>query len=384
MDQHDASDAPEPVSKDASLAARLRERIRLDGPISFRDWMEAALYDSAEGYYRARRRTRWGRKGDYRTSPERSPLFAATFAGYFAGLYRELGRPHSWTIIEAGAGAGHFARGLLETLQRDYEEVFRATRYLIDEPGEDARAESQQSLAQFKERVEYRCLSELASPLDACLIFSNELLDALPVHRVTMLNGRLSELCVGLNAENEFEWVAREPTDPRLSSYFEDAGILLEEGRVAEVNLAAGDWLRRAARVVGRGYVLTVDYGAEAADLYSAPDRREGTLRAFQRHRFADDLLAHPGEQDLTTTVDWTYLKRAGEECGLRTLLFERLDQFLLNAGLLDQLQRLAAHARDEAEALILQTGAREMILPGGMAASFQVLVQSSSLNMPA
>lgn len=93
-----------------SLSDRLRERIRRDGAISFRDWMASALYDSEEGYYR-RDRERWGRAGDYRTSPERSPLFAATFARYFAELHQELGAPSVWTVIEIGAGSGEFAAG---------------------------------------------------------------------------------------------------------------------------------------------------------------------------------------------------------------------------------------------------------------------------------
>lgn len=103
------------------LAARLRARIRESGPISFRDWMEAALYDRRDGYYQREDLTRWGRSGDYRTGPERSTLFAATFAGYFADFYRRLGSPESFTIYEAGAGAGHFALGVLDALRREHE-----------------------------------------------------------------------------------------------------------------------------------------------------------------------------------------------------------------------------------------------------------------------
>ncbi|HVS21884.1 MAG TPA: SAM-dependent methyltransferase, partial [Pyrinomonadaceae bacterium] len=100
-----------------NLTERLRARIRGDGPISFRDWMQAALCDSREGYYCRSDPARWGRTGDYRTAPETSPLFAATFARYFAKLFAELGSPESWTIIEVGAGAGDFARGVLSSLQ---------------------------------------------------------------------------------------------------------------------------------------------------------------------------------------------------------------------------------------------------------------------------
>jgi SAM-dependent MidA family methyltransferase len=360
-----------------TLAARLRERIEREGPMTFRDWMEAALYDAQDGYYRRRTRERWGREGDYRTSPERSPLFAATFARYFASLYDTLGQPDSWTIFEAGAGAGHFARGVLLTLQRDYRNVFQATRYIIDEESEDAREESCRALSQFSERVEYLRLSELAPGFDTGIVFSNELLDAFPVHRVTMRAGQLMELFVGTEKRTgAFTWTEGEPSSPRLSSYFEREKIRLNEGQMAEVNLAAGEWLERIARIIKRGYVITVDYGAEAGELYSAPHRREGTLRAFRRHRFVEDVLAHPGEQDLTTTIDWTNLKRVGHEYGLHTMSLEPQDQFLLRAGLLDQLERMTAQAEGEAEVIILRTSVREMILPGGMSASFQVLMQ--------
>src|SRR5436305_2054522 len=127
------STANEKQSNSQHLAERLRERIRREGAIPFRDWMKSALYDEHEGYYARRDLKRWGRAGDYRTAPERSPLFAATFARYFAGLYEELGAPHSWTIFEAGAGAGHFASGVLETLRRDDPHTFAALRYVIDE-----------------------------------------------------------------------------------------------------------------------------------------------------------------------------------------------------------------------------------------------------------
>src|SRR5512138_3681487 len=121
-----------------NLAARLHERIKREGAISFHDWMQAALYDPRDGYYCRSGLIRQGRTGDYRTAPETSPLFAVTFAQYFLKSYFDLGSPRHWAIIEAGAGAGHFARGVLSTLQSNAPEVFAATRYLIDEVGPEA------------------------------------------------------------------------------------------------------------------------------------------------------------------------------------------------------------------------------------------------------
>jgi SAM-dependent MidA family methyltransferase len=364
-------------SKKETLAERLRQRIRREGAITFRDWMEAALYDPLAGYYHRADLARWGRAGDYRTSPERSPLFAATFARYFADLYEELGRPRAWTILEAGAGAGHFARGVLETFERFHPRVLAATRYLIDEASPDARQRAERLLAPFHQHVEYCRLEEINSPLNPGIIFSNELLDSFPVHRVVMRDGRLFEMYVGLSDTGDFVWVEKEPSTLRLAEHFKRASVVPVEGQIAEVNLEAEDWTARAAALLKKGYLITVDYGAEAYELYGTPQRSGGTLRAFRSHRLAPDLLARPGEQDLTATVNWTQIRQAGEASGLCTVSFERQDQFLLRAGLLDQLELMTKDAPGEAEALLLRTSAREMILPDGLSTSFQVLVQN-------
>lgn len=361
------------------LAERLRRKIERAGAISFRDWMETALYDEHEGYYCRADRTRWGRRddgGDYRTSPERSPLFAATFARYFAALYAELGSPAQWTILEAGAGAGDFARVLLETLERAHPRVFQATRYCIAEISADARDRARENLVAFTDRLEF-CQNNLRGvSCEAGLIFSNELLDALPVHRVRQRNGQLRELCVGLDEAGNFIWTEQEPTTPRLAAHFASLNATLAEGQITEVNLAAEEWLADAASALKRGYVVTVDYGAEAVELYQSTERSEGTLRGFRAHQFVGDLLARPGAHDLTTTINWTGLKQAGKAAGLETISLERQDEFLLRAGLLDVLEQLTAQLPTEAERLRLKLGARDMILPGGMSRSFQVLLQ--------
>lgn len=367
-----------PDADDArSLDLRLRERIKREGLMSFRDWMQAALYDEREGYYCVRTRRRWGREGDYRTSPERSPLFAATFARYFATLYEELGSPAQWTIVEAGAGAGDFAAGLLKTLLEEHGPVYDATRYVVDEVSGDSREVMRERLAPFGEHVRYQALSRFEKPIQTGIIFSNELLDALPVHRLTIRDGRLMELCVGVSEAGAFIWVGREPP-PQLEQHHRSSGLCLIEGQVAEINLEAGKWYAQAAALIKRGYLITVDYGAEADELYDPALRPHGTLRAFRRHQLSDNPLAHPGEQDLTTTIDWTHLRRTGEAAGLQTVSFDRQDKFLLRAGLLEQLEEMTGRAPGEALALILRTSARSMILPDGMSGSFQVLVQRS------
>jgi SAM-dependent MidA family methyltransferase len=368
-----------------SLAERLRARIRREGAISFRDWMAAALYDEREGYYRRTGHPRWGRLGgDYRTSPERTPLFAATFARYFAALHAELGAPLRWAILEAGAGAGDFARVVLETLKLDHPHVFQATRYYVDETSDDARFRARENLAAFADRVEFCQNQRHGLSFEAGVIFSNELIDALPVHRVRMRDGRLRELCVALDKGGGFRWLEQELTTPRLEEHFASIGVALREGQIAEVNLEAADWVRHAADALQRGYMVTVDYGAEAEELFGSPQRRDGTLRGIRDHQFVADVLAHPGEHDLTTTINWTQIKQVGEAAGLETISFERQDEFLLRAGVLDQLERLTSQVDGDAERLRLRLGAREMILPGGMSDSFQVLVQKKRVALSA
>ena len=354
----------------SDLGGRLRERIRRTGPLSFYEWMQAALYDEREGYYCRPDRVRWGREGDYRTAPERSPLFAATFARYFATLYAEMGQPSSWAILEAGAGAGDFAHGVLESLALRETPLLRATRYVIDEISPASRELLGARLSSFSEQLEFTSLSDISQPIEG-IIFSNELLDAFPVHRLIYRGADWREMYVGLSPDDDFTWVEGELTDRGLTS----VEVNLSEGRIVEVNSDAEEWIRRAAGKLKRGFLISVDYGGLSAP-FDNRERSAGSLRGFHRHGFVEDLLANPGKHDLTTTVDWNQIKAAGERAGLRTIRFERLDQFLMQEGLLEELERSCNEKSNSAEVLRLRTSAREMIMPNGMASSFQVLIQ--------
>ncbi len=197
-----------------SLADRLRERINREGPITFRDWMQAALYDPAEGYY-CRAQTRQGRTGDYRTAPEMSPLSGAVFAHYFAKLFAELGSPHPFTIVECGAGSGEFAHAVLRTLRANHPETFDVTNYVIAEVSTSSRQQCVFRLAEFSDHVSVRspaarkgpvssgALSDgQASDTNSGIVFSNELIDALPIHRVIGRDPKLKELCVCVDGRN--------------------------------------------------------------------------------------------------------------------------------------------------------------------------------------
>ena len=343
--------------------------------VTFHDWMKAALYDPSSGYYHRSDRERWGRVGDYRTSPERSVLFAATFARYFARLYEDLDQPVEWTIVEGGAGGGDFASGVLDTLARQFPVVFEATRYVVYDISVDALRRAQSRLVDYGDRIKFSSsLDEIR--IHTGLFFSNELLDAFPVHRVVQTEHGLEEFYVDVDANGDFCWSQGPLSTPRLTEFCAEYALELAPGQVIEINLEIDEWLARVSNKLAKGFVITVDYGAEAAELYDARLRPDGTLRGFRRHEFVDDVLSEPGEYDITASVNWTQVKAVGDRLGLRVVEFASQDKFLLNAGLLDELEYRLGLAKTEAEKTSLTTGAREMILPGGMAASFQVLVQ--------
>ncbi len=311
--------------------------------------MNAALYDEAGGYYKRSDLKRWGRAGDYRTSPERSELFAATFARYFAKLYDELQRPSQWTIVEAGPGAGDFATVVQRELRDQY------TDYVL---------------------IESTAELEALPPIKAGIFFSNELLDAFPVHRLIRTGDELLELYIALNSEGRFVWTNGPLSTSRLSDFCRTYAHELEDGQIIEVNLAIDEWLASVAAKLERGYLISVDYGAESYDLYDMALRPHGTLRAFAGHRFVEDVLAQPGDYDITSSVNWSQVQASGARVGFTTVEFAQQDRFLMDAGLLSELERKLNSLTSDADKLALTAGAREMILPGGMGSSFQVLVQ--------
>jgi len=355
----------------SQLAELLAQRIRQTGRISFHDWMTEALYHPEFGYYNRADLVRWGRQGDYRTSPERSELFAATFARYFASLYEQLGQPAEFNIVEMGAGNGEFAAGALAKLKQSFPNLFNATKYLIIEESQASRQVAKERLFEFRDRVAFAVNEEL-SPCQSGILFTNELLDAFPVHRLTVRGGELKEFFVSIDDEGKFVWVVDKPASEELI----EACPSLTEGQIVELNLSIAEWFKKVAAMLATGYVVTVDYGGPASELFSAEHRPNGTIRAFRRHEFIDDVLSDPGDCDITCSVNWTVVESEGKKHGFDVTQFTRLDRFLMQAGILEEVEVRLTEAGSEAEKSALTTSAREMILPGGMASSFQVLVQ--------
>ena len=305
------------------LTDRLRERIRRDGPISFRDFMALVAHDPRDGYYATSAAT--GASGDFITSPEVHPLYGALIALQACECWELAGKPSTFCLVEQGAGSGKLARALLSALPDD---LLAATTYCIVEPHERLREAQRQTLGSLAARVEWR--EDLPATIN--LLISNELPDSFPVHRVMVHNGRLQELYVALNGDGDFVDHMGEPSTPALLHYFDALGLLPGEGCIAEVNLDALAWMRDVAAHVARGFVLTFDYGYPAATLY-APWRKQGTLLCFYKHTTSTDPYARIGRQDMTAHIDFTSLVRAGSGAGLMPIGFTTQRAFLAALG---------------------------------------------------
>jgi SAM-dependent MidA family methyltransferase len=212
-----------------------------------------------------------------------------------------------------------------------------------------------------------------SEPITGCVL-SNELVDALPVHRVVRRDGALKELYVDAVGAAFVERLA-EPSTPELAAYFERLGISLAEGQQAEINLAAIAWMREVGRALRRGYVLTIDYGYPADELYG-PHRPRGTLLAYHRHRTNEAFFERVGRQDLTAHVDFTTLARAGRSAGLEVEGLTDQTSFLLGLGAHETAERLLESAADETEREGVLSGIRALLDPQGMGRIFKVLIQ--------
>lgn len=322
------------------LHEEILARIRRGGPISFAEYMERCLYHPEWGYYA--RADRIGRGGDYLTSPETHPAFGRLIGRRVAGLLAQAGSEEG-VVCEVGAGSGALAQGILAELS---EQGLDQARYVIAEPISAWRALQAERLAAFDGRVSWiNSLAGLEAGSLRGVIVTNELLDALPVHRVVNRRGVLREVLVASTGDRLTEREG-EPTTPALGEYFAALGLLPCEGGVVEVNLAAVAWLRRAARVLEKGTLLTMDYGGTAAELYTQP-AKAGTLRTYRAHQSGHAWLERPGEQDLTADVDFTTLRRVGEALGLRAVTDTSQREYLLRLGWREWLTRRRTLARD-------------------------------------
>ncbi|MCC3452623.1 class I SAM-dependent methyltransferase [Microcoleus sp. PH2017_08_TRC_O_A] len=375
------------------LCALISERIAASPQqrITFAEYMDLALYHPQYGYYNGDR-PNIGKQGDFITSPHWSADFAEVLGEQFVEMWQIIGKPHHFTIVEMGAGRGTFATHLLQYLQRQHPDLFKILEYIIVEISPVQQAVQQQNLAEFK-IVKWCKWDEIANNSIVGCFFSNELVDAFPVHQFIIEQGQLREIYVTANEEkneqsgSKFIEVVGELSNPKIAEYFDLVGIDLSasvygDGYRSEVNLAALEWIKTVAEKLQRGYLLTIDYGHPAHRYYN-PRRTEGTLQCYYRHRYHSNPYINVGWQDLTAHADFTALEKQGKLCGLEMMGFTQQAWFLMVLGVGDRIASLSAN---DAQVLDLATFLRrrealyQLIDQMGLG-GFGVLVQCKGLS---
>jgi SAM-dependent MidA family methyltransferase len=368
----------------------LADVIRARGPLTVAAFMDFALYDPCFGYY-ARAAQRSGRAGDFFTSVDVGPLFGDLLEVQLvemAGLMGQEAGPACFDLVEAGGGNGRLSADILRTARLRHPDFYNSVCLHLVEASDEARRAQRPALGDVVERLASSGPT-LPESFEGVLI-ANELLDAMPVHQVVMRDGGLREMYVamapeggGQGAQGAALHLVEGPTStPALEDYLDRLGVALEPGWRVEINLRAVDWIREAARRLRRGFMILIDYGHEARELYS-PTHCAGTLTSFNRHRGSGpeeaafdqpQWLQHPGEQDLTAHVDFTSVRAAAEAEGLTTLGF--LDQTYLLMGLLDGLP--------DPPSAIRNPQFKTLMLPGGIGSTHKVLLLGKDVGAPA
>lgn len=360
------------------LVDLLVRRIQSFGPMTFADYMRECLYHPLYGYY-SRAESR--RFGDYYTSVDVHPIFGRLLARQLAEMWEALGKPECCWVVEAGAGTGRLAGHILDFARRELSSFYAAVRYVVVERSA-ARREAQ--AAQLVRHLDAgRCVSaaEIPAEIPEGCIFSNELLDALPVHRVVSRNGALQEIFVGLSDDLLCEQIAPLSTCA-IAEYFAALEVHLAEGQQAEAGLEACDWIQEIAKRLGRGFVMTIDYGHEAGELYNERHLR-GTMLAYREHRSSEEFLALPGEQDLTAHVNFTALDVWGRRAGLQKTGLVSQFSFLMALGEGNEFADLYDTGQTETEKLRARLLLKNLIFPEGMGETFQVMIQHKGMARP-
>ncbi|PYT88828.1 MAG: SAM-dependent methyltransferase [Acidobacteria bacterium] len=353
------------------LEELLRERIRRYGPIPFADFMRECLYHPVHGYYSTAESRRFT---DYYTSVDVHPVFGRLLARKFAEMWEQLGRPKEFLLVEAGAGVGRLATHILDFCAAKLPELYRALRYVAVEQSFSRREQADARLGRHAKDGHLRVSQEIPARIPTGCVFSNELMDALAAHRVVMEKGVLREIFVGRDSGKFVDVVAPVSTCA-INEYFGTQGVTLNESQHAEAGLEACDWIAEVGRRIESGFVLTIDYGHRAAELFDERHMR-GTLLAYREHRVSEDFYASPGERDLTAHVNFTALETWGKRSGLETAEFTSQTAFLLALGQGNEFADLYDAGQSESEQVRARLQLKTLIYPEGMGERFQVLVQ--------
>jgi SAM-dependent MidA family methyltransferase len=368
--------APDPAARAHSLRLTevIRQRItQKGGAIAFHEFMQLALHAPGLGYYSAGSR-KFGEEGDFITAPETSPLFARCLARAIQPILQNLPQQQ---VLEVGAGSGIMAAGILQELAALHSSP---DSYTILELSADLKQRQAETLQPHAERVSWQ--DSLPEKFNG-IVLANELLDAMPVHRVIWQHGKLQECYVACE-QDRFIWQAGPLSDPRLYARVEEIIAQLGElpdGYVTEINLAAEDWIKTLGVQLQQGMLLLIDYGFARHEFYH-PQRLQGTLMCHYRHRAHADPLILIGLQDITAHVDFTAMADRALEAGLHVAGYTTQAHFLLGSGLTEL---VAQTEGDAVQQLELANQIKRLTLPQEMGELFKVMALTKNLqiNMP-
>ena len=370
--------------------AEIRRRIGQTGAITFAEFMEVALYWPEGGYYARGEKAAdsdspspFGAQGDYYTAPQAHPAFGALLAVQLYQFWLLLDRPNPFHVVEAGSGNGQLSRDILAAAPGLPDGFSASLRYLcLDRNPLPATLGQPGAAAVATDGLPLRGLR-------GCIL-SNELIDALPVHQVRLVDGRLREVFVTLDStgppgespltETLSETLA-DPSTPALAARLDELGVTLAEGQTAEICLELDSWSAAVASALDQGFVLTIDYGRLADDLYSAQLRPRGTLVTYYRHTQTDAPMRRIGQQDITAQVDFTALVNAGRRAGLESLGYTTQARFLRNLDLDRLRRRVTSSPLPVGEGVANRSGLLALARPDGLG-DFKVLVQGRNLSL--
>ncbi|GBE00178.1 hypothetical protein BMS3Abin07_02225 [bacterium BMS3Abin07] len=349
-----------------SLDNIITNTIRESGPVTFKRFMDMALYYPGLGYYTSAD-TGIGRKGDFYTSPHLHPTFGMVLARQVEECWDCMGRPGDFMVIEQGAGKGYLALDILDYL-RD-RDIYTTLQYTIVEINPDASADQKKMLGGHVEKIRWIKEIKDIEMFTGCLV-SNELLDSFPVHLIQM-DDCIREVYVDLDGD-DFVEVTGEPATPDIERYVEEFSVAHQKGYRTEINLKIKEWLEGISSRISDGFIITIDYGYNAETYYSE-ERDRGTLMCYFRHQVNEDPYRNIGKQDITAHVNFSSVKKWGEESGLETLGYAGQGIYMVSMGL-DEIISEKYLNNDNYQFEMAKI--KGLIVPGGLGESHKVMIQ--------
>ncbi len=353
--------------------------------MNFETFMDMALYYPELGYYSSPGR-KIGKEGDFYTSPHLHPIFGAMLAKQFIEMWLAIGKPSDFFVIEMGAGAGYLCKDIHDYLKspssneelNNNKSVFlNSFRYVIVEPFSHFKEKQIKLLGNLKKNIKWvTSTDKLVKNIKGCF-FSNELFDALPVHIIEMKK-EFREIFVNYNGKEFVEEMTNLSSED-IALYIEQYLPDVQHGYRTEINLKAKECLKDMSDILSNGFILTVDYGYSNREYYSE-ERSQGTLLCYHKHQFHDNPYQNIGKQDITAHVNFSSLKRWGDEQGLITTGYCPQGTYLTASGIDEVIVELYADSPDYLSQISKIKG---LIMPHGMGESHSVIVQYKGKGVP-